>query len=134
MVGASDAPTLSRVIRVFIATAAGDAPTLTDELLGLGVHTAPVDRSRLTQDLAALLGDVTNVPLGEVRLGPLLQSEMAIIRRHRLRLPPELALLVKTAAMTGGLASLLAPGFVLGASFAPYAAPLLPASARKSVG
>src|SRR3546814_4158064 len=96
MVGSIDAPTRSRLIRVFIDTAAGDAPTLTDELLGLGVHTAPVDRSRLTQDLAALLGDVTNVPLGEVRLGPLLQSEMAIIRRHRLRLPPELALLVKT--------------------------------------
>src|SRR3546814_13755945 len=113
MVGSIDAPTRSRLIRVFIDTAAGDAPTLTDELLGLGVHTAPVDRSRLTQDLAALLGDVTNVPLGEVRLGPLLQSEMAIIRRHRLRLPPELALLVKTAAMTEGLASLLAPGFVL---------------------
>src|SRR3546814_17471348 len=113
MVGSIDAPTRSRLIRVFIDTAAGDAPTLTDELLGLGVHTAPVDRSRLTQDLAALLGDVTNVPLGEVRLGPLLPSEMAIIRRHRLRLPPELALLVEPAAMPEGIASLLAPRFVL---------------------
>lgn len=133
MVGAIDAPTRSRLIRVFIATAAGDAPTLTTELLGLGVHTAPVDRNRLTHDLAALLGEVTNVPLGEVRLGPLLQSEMAIIRRHRLRLPPELALLVKTAAMTEGLASRLDPGFVLAASFAPYAARLLQSASETSL-
>src|SRR3546814_16155876 len=103
MVGSIDAPTRSRLIRVFIATAAGDAPTLTDKLLGLGVHTAPVDRSRLTQDLAALLGDVTNVPPGEVRLGPLLQSELAIIRRHRVRLPPDPDLLVQTQEMTAGL-------------------------------
>src|SRR3546814_17592610 len=58
---------------------------------------------------------------------------MAIIRRHRLRLPPELALQVKTAAMTEGLASLLDPGFVLAASFAPYAARLLQASPEVSL-
>lgn len=133
MVGAIDAPTQSRLIRVFIATAAGDAPTLATELLSLGVHTAPVDHDRLTHDLAALLGEVTNVPLGEVQLGPLLQSEMAIIRRHRLRLPPELALLVKTAAMTEGLASRLDPGFVLAASFAPYAARLLQTASETSL-
>src|SRR3546814_20655558 len=46
MVGSIDAPTRRSLIRVFIATAAGDAPTLNAELLGLGVHTAPVDRRR----------------------------------------------------------------------------------------
>src|SRR3546814_20354330 len=70
MVGSIDAPTRSRLIRVFIATAAGDAPTLPAELLGLGVHTAPAARTRLPQDLAAPSGDVTNVPPGAGRPGP----------------------------------------------------------------
>lgn len=125
MVGAIDEPTRERLIRVFIATASGDAPALTPELLALGVHTAPVDSERLTQDLAHLLADITSVPLGEIPLGPLLQSELAIVRRHRLRLPPDLALLAKTAAMTEGLATLLDPGFVLATAFAPYAARLV---------
>ncbi len=124
MVGALDAPTRTRLGRVFVATAAGDAPSLADELLGLGTATGPVDRAALTRDLASLLAKVTGVPLGELRLGPLLQAELAIVRRHRLRLPPELALLVKTAAMTEGLAALLDPDFVLVAAFAPYAARL----------
>lgn len=132
MVGAVDPPTQSRLVRVFIATAAGDAPRLTAELLGLGIHTAPIDRDRLTRDLAGLLSDVTNVPLGDVRLGPLLQSELAIIRRHHLRLPPDLAQLVKVAAMTEGLATQLDPGFVLAVSFGPYAARLLQASEAPS--
>src|SRR3546814_13741599 len=79
MVGSIDAPTRSRLIRVFVATDAGDAPTLTDELLGLGVHPETVDRSGRTPDLAALLGDVTTVPHAEGRLGPVRQTEVAII-------------------------------------------------------
>src|SRR3546814_1319008 len=54
MVGSIDAPTRSRLIRVFIATAAGDAPTLTDELLGLGVHTAPRSEEH-TSELQSLM-------------------------------------------------------------------------------
>jgi ubiquinone biosynthesis protein len=121
MVGVLDPPTRARLVRVFLATASGDATVLADEMLGLGTATEPVDRAALTHDLADLLAQVTSVPLGELRLGPLLQAELAIVRRHRLRLPPELALLVKTAAMTEGLAALLDPNFVLLSSFAPYA-------------
>lgn len=124
MVGALDPPTRAGLVRLFVATASGDAAALAGELLGLGTAAAPVDTPALTGDLGRLLARVTSVPLGELRLGPLLQAELAIVRRHRLRLPPELALLVKTAAMTEGLAALLDPEFVLAASFAPHAARL----------
>ena len=130
MVGALDLPTRAGLVRLFVSTASGDATSLAEDLLGLGTATGPVDRAALTHELAGLLGQVTKMPLGELRLGPLLQAELAIVRRHRLRLPPELALLIKTAAMTEGLAALLDPGFVLLSSFAPYAARLMdPASA-----
>lgn len=125
MVGTLEPTTRTRLVGLFVATAAGDATSLAEELLGLGTATGPVDREGLTRDLSGLLGQVTSVPLGEVRLGPLLQAELAIVRRHRLRLPPELALLAKTAAMTEGLAGLLDPGFMLLSSFAPYAARLV---------
>ena len=134
MVGAIDPPTRARLVRVFVATASGDAPLLADEMLGLGTATAPVDRAALIHDLAELLAQVTSVPLGELHLGPLLQAELAIVRRHRLRLPPELALLVKTAAMTEGVAALLDPDFVLLTSFAPYAGRLAGASTEAPPG
>ena len=129
MVGELDPRTRAGLVHLFVATASGDAPTLAAELRGLGTATGPVDQAALTRDLALLLGQVTRVPLGELRLGPLLQAELAIVRRHRLRLPPGLALLVKTAAMTEGLAALLDPDFVLLSAFAPYAARLVDAGA-----
>ena len=125
MVGAIAPPRRTRLARLFVATASGDATAVAAELLGLGTATAPVDRSALTRDLAGILAQVTNLPLGDLRLGPLLQAELSIVRRHRLRLPPDLVLLVKTAAMTEGVAALIDPDFVLLSSFVPYAARII---------
>lgn len=125
MVGAVEPALQARLVRLFVATAAADAGVLADELVGLGTATAPVDRSALVRDLDALLTRVTSVPLGQLKLGPLLQAELAIVRRHRLRLPPELALLVRAAAVTEGVAALLDPDFELLPAFVPYAARLM---------
>ncbi|HET7489666.1 MAG TPA: AarF/ABC1/UbiB kinase family protein [Acidimicrobiales bacterium] len=125
MVGVLTPATRARLVRVFIATSGADAAALARELLGLGTATRPVDRDRLVRDLDRVLEQLTGGPLGEVRLGPLLQAELGTVRRHGLRLPAELALLVKTAAMTEGLAAILDPDFMLLPAFAPYAAHLL---------
>ena len=125
MVGAFDEERTRQLGNLFLATAARDADTLAANLLTLGAATGPVDSARLAADLADLLTRFVAVPFEELRFGPLLQAEFAVVRRHHLRLPPELALLARTAAITEGLAGLLDPHFQPLAAFQPYAARLL---------
>ncbi|HEX5366216.1 MAG TPA: AarF/ABC1/UbiB kinase family protein [Acidimicrobiales bacterium] len=125
MVGHLAPDVRARLGHLFVATATGDVTGLTAEVLALGTATRPVDVATLRRDLSGLLAQVTSAPLGELRVGPLLQAELAVVRRHHLRLPPELALLVKTAAMVEGLAAQLDPDFMILPAFAPYAARLL---------
>ena len=85
----------------------------------------PVDRPLLRRDLGHLLARYYGRPLGEIALGPLLEEALGVVRRHRLQLPARLALLLKTAIMSEGLAARLDPDFRLTAVLAPYAERLL---------
>ena len=53
------------------------------------------------------------LPVGDMRIAPLLADFMAVSRRHHLRFPRELGLLVKVVAMCEGLAERLDPTFSL---------------------
>jgi len=46
-------------------------------------------------------------------MGPLLRDMLSVERRHRLRLPRELALLIKTMVMCEGVAAQIDPEFLL---------------------
>lgn len=98
---------------------------LVDTLLGLGISQQRVDRAQLRRDVEHILRKYYGRPLGEVALGPLLSDFFAIVRRHHLRMPPELALLCKTIVMDEGLGTLLDPSFNLATLLAPYAERLL---------
>jgi ubiquinone biosynthesis protein len=54
-------------------------------------------------------------------LGTAIAQLLEIARRHRLRLPRDLALLAKAIAMDEGMAAELDPGFRIGEALAPYA-------------
>lgn len=125
MVGRLGPDTRTLLGRLFIATARADAAALTTQFLALGTATEPVDEAALSRDLASVLATVTGAPLGDFRIGPMLQAELAMVRRYRLRIPPDLALLVKTAAMTESLAAQLDPHFMILPAFAPYAGRML---------
>ena len=51
---------------------------------------------------------------------------MHVVRAHRLRLPSDLALLLKTVMMCEGVAAQLDPRFELVPMLVPYASRLLP--------
>ena len=76
-------------------------------------------------DLGVLLERHVNRPVAELHLGPLLAEVMAVVRAHRLRLPSDLALLLKTVMMCEGVAARLDPGFVLVPLLVPHAARIL---------
>jgi ubiquinone biosynthesis protein len=125
MVGVIDTLTRDRLARLALAISSQDAGALVDALLELGVARLPPERDLLRRDLADLLARYYERALGEIAIGPLIAEVLALIRRYRLRLPPNLALLVKTVMMEEGLGTRLDPTFQMTTVLAPYARRLL---------
>jgi ubiquinone biosynthesis protein len=125
MVGELDERTQEQLADVLLALTSHDTERLVDALLELGVAQRRIERSLLRQDVDHLVSRYYGRPLGEMALGPMLNDTFAVVRRHRLRLPPTLVLLFKTLLMSEGLAVQLDPSFNLTEVLVPYAQRLL---------
>lgn len=106
---------------ILVALVSNDGARMADGLLRLGIACEDVDRVVLERDLAAFLDRYSRVPLEQLRLGPLLADMLAVVRAHRLHLPSDLALLLKTVMMCEGVAVQLDPSFELVPLLVPYA-------------
>ncbi|HEX5083107.1 MAG TPA: AarF/ABC1/UbiB kinase family protein [Blastocatellia bacterium] len=125
MVGSVDDRLQERLSGLLLALAGADYDQLVDALLEIGVVTSRIDRDRLRRDLENLISPYNGRPLGEIALTPLLDDALAIVRRHRMRLPSNLALLLKTIIITEGLGARLDPDFYLLSVIEPYTSRLL---------
>ena len=106
---------------LLVAVMRDDPDRMAGALIALGTSTGPVDRARLREDLAGLMARYGGRAVGEVELGAATAALMEVVRRHRLRIPRDLALLVKVIAMEEGVAEQLDPDFRIGEALAPYA-------------
>ena len=113
MVGRVDEATRQGLLRVLVAIGAGDGGTLVDALVALGLAGRSVDRSQLSADLSKVFYDQLDRPISDIALGTLLSEVFAVVRRHHLVLPTQLALLLKTIVMWEGLGAQLDPSFRL---------------------
>lgn len=111
MVGTVDARTRRSLVQVIGALATADGDTLVDAFFDLGIAGRVVDRAALRTDLLELARAYLDRPLGDVSLAALLRDLLAVVRHHRLHLPPNLALLAKTIAMCEGVGAQLDPDF-----------------------
>ncbi|HEU5287040.1 MAG TPA: AarF/ABC1/UbiB kinase family protein [Candidatus Limnocylindria bacterium] len=125
MTGTIDETTRDRLVDVLLALTGRDPSRLADAFLALGFARGRVDRTLLERDLARLIAPYYERALGDISIGALLQETLEVIRRHRLVLPRELALLVKTLIMSDGIATHLAPDFKLMTVLIPYAKRML---------
>jgi ubiquinone biosynthesis protein len=121
MVGTVDAALRRRLATLLVAFTAQDADGLVDALLELGMARRPVDRDALREDVTRLLERYGGAGIGEIPLVAVLEQLLGIVRRHHLRLPRDLALLLKVLVMDQGMAAALAPEFRLEDVLAPYA-------------
>jgi len=121
MVGTVDERTREQLVGIVLAITSQDPDRLVDAFLELGIVRRRVNRDLLRRDLEHLISRYYGRPLGEIALQPLLSEALAIVRRHRLQLPPGFALLLKTAMMNEGLGARLDPDFRLTSVLAPYA-------------
>jgi ubiquinone biosynthesis protein len=71
-----------------------DAEGVVDILLDWA-GAAQVDAEKVTLDVDAFIDRYHGLPLGELRMGAMLADLTALLREHRLALPPDLALVLK---------------------------------------
>jgi ubiquinone biosynthesis protein len=130
MIGRVEPHTRHGLGTILLALVASDPPGMADGLLRLGIAHEDTDRSELEQDLGGFVERHIHTPLEQLRLGPLLADLMRVVRAHRLRLPSDLALLLKTVMMCEGVAAQLDPTFELVPMLVPYATQLAPGDPR----
>ena len=138
MVGTLDDALREQLSRLLIGFLRQDPDRLADAMLALGTSTEPVERARLREDMASLLARYFDRSIGEISLRSALGDVLAIVRRHGLRLPRDLALLLTVLLIAEGLVAVLDPDFRFAEALAPYArrqllAQLTPAAVRRRV-
>ncbi|HTU87258.1 MAG TPA: AarF/ABC1/UbiB kinase family protein [Solirubrobacteraceae bacterium] len=123
LVGTLDDRLRARLRRLLTAFVREDPERLADAMLALGASTEPVDRTQLTQDMRRMLNRYFGRTIGEIALGPAIRDMLGIVRRYRLRVPVDLALLLEVVAMDEGITQTLDPQFRFAEALAPYARP-----------
>ena len=127
MVGSLDDRLRGQLGRLLVALTREDPHRVARALVALGATTGPVDIGPLTDDLAELLSRYQGGPLGDIALGTVTGELLELARRYGLRIPRDLALLVKTFIEQEGVAAQLDPDFRLITALAPAASSQLAA-------
>jgi ubiquinone biosynthesis protein len=78
------------------------------------------DRHALERDIASFMELHLYKPLKEIRMGYLLQEFLGLFVRHRLRLPPDIFLMVKALTEVEGVGLLMDPDFDMAERVAPF--------------
>lgn len=125
MVGTIDETIRERLVDVVLAVVSKDPDRLVDAFLALGVARQRVDRGALRDDLQQLVARYFDRTLAELEIGPLLSDVLAVVRRHHLHMPANLALILKLAVMVEGLGAQLDPEFNLMTALEPFGQQLL---------
>ncbi len=121
MVGTLDDRSRQQLGRLLSGFVRRDPGRLADALLALGTSTGVVDRARLREDLATLLARYFGRSIGEVSLRSAIGEILEIVRRHRLKVPPDLSLLFTVLIIAEGILAELDPEFRFAEALAPYA-------------
>ncbi len=121
MVGRLSARTSRQLLSLLWATTHEDPDRIIDAAIGLDIIRGRFDRQALTRDIERLIDRYQRISVGEVDLEVVFRDVTGLIREHRLRLPGDLALLMKTLGMHQATAKRLDPTFTPLRVAAPYA-------------
>ncbi len=121
MVGTIDETTRTNLLFLLLAIVGQDADQIARYLYRLGiVGGARTNHALLLRDIRRLMAQYYGVTLEELDVTTLLNDLLALVRRHYLRLPPDLALLLKMLVMIEGLGRRLDPTFNVLAVAQPF--------------
>ncbi len=97
--------------RLYISVVSLDADGIVDELMRMSVTSSGVNRNRLVRDLDRLLQKYSGKTLKEMRFQEIMDDVTTVMRRHRMMVPANLWMLMKTLTMMEGLGLKLDPDY-----------------------
>ncbi|NLI21775.1 MAG: AarF/ABC1/UbiB kinase family protein [Clostridiales bacterium] len=95
--------------KAIAAAAVRDTGALTEAVLAISRHKAPVDRDALYADVDGMLSDYLEQELGAINLGEMLQRVLDLAQKHRLAMPPGVTMLGRGVSTLEGLIAAISP-------------------------
>ena len=121
IVGSLDEGLRAKLRRILVALERRDPKRLAGAMIALRGQGAPIDRGALEEDLRSLIDSHVGFDIAEVGVGGLIRQLLEVVRRHGLRIPRDMALLLATIILEEGIVEQLDPQFRLVEVLAPYA-------------
>jgi ubiquinone biosynthesis protein len=119
MVGRLSAERRDELLSLMLGLVQRDAAAVAEVLLDWAGDDSLLDDTALRADIETFVDQYHGVPLADLSLADMLADVTAILRQHRLALPPDLALLIKVFITLEGLGRSLDPGFHMAAEAVP---------------
>ena len=120
MMGTVDRSTREAFVDLVDAVVRRDEARTTRVLLKLTLWEEEPDLRLLSKDVAEFMGEHLYKPLKDIVVGRLLQNLLDMAAQHRLRIPPELFLMMKAISTVEGVGLTLDPNFDLIAHAEPF--------------
>jgi ubiquinone biosynthesis protein len=121
MVGSLNSRTTRALLMALRAMVQEDSDRVIDAAIDLDIVRGPFDRAALTRDIERLIERYRMMRIEDYDIEQVVADITRLIRAHKMRLPGDLALLMKTLAMHESSARRLDPDFVPYEFAAPYA-------------
>lgn len=119
MVGRLSQRRRSELLHLLLGLVEGQPHAVAEVLLDWAGHENNVHPAQLETEIEAFVDQYHGVPLAQLNLGQMLADVTAILREHRLGLPPDLALLIKAFISLEGMGRNLDPAFHMAAEALP---------------
>ncbi|MGD1999759.1 MAG: AarF/ABC1/UbiB kinase family protein [Desulfobacterales bacterium] len=120
MVGSVDRQTRETFVDLLDGIVKKDAPKVANVLLQLTDWEEEPDSRAFEIDVTDFMAYHLFRPLKDVRIGKLLHHLLELASRHRLRIPPNIFLMMKSMTTVEGVARILDPEFDLFSQVAPF--------------
>ncbi len=108
------------LVELLIAIALKSPPTMTRLALRVGQPPAGFDRAKFEAEVGELMDRYVGVELSRLSAGSLIGDAVDVIRRHRIRIPPEFAVVARATATLEGVLREIYPAFDFQALTLPY--------------
>jgi len=125
MTGVIDEEIANQMGGIFIAVVEKDADALINLLGTIGVTEELENRNTFKLELQDLMERYYGVPLQQLDTARIFEEILTIIRRYRLRLPADLAIMGRTLLVSEGVGKMLYPEFRIIDVAKPYARKLM---------
>lgn len=120
MMGAVDRNSRELFVNLIHAVVRRDEPRATQVLLRLSEYDDEPDLIQLEKDVAGFISRHLFRPLKEIELSRLLQHLLELATKHRMRIPPDLFLMLKALAQLEGIARRMHPEFDMIQKVTPF--------------